>query len=157
MNFCIVRTCIQNRSCETLHYILYFLYQILYIHLFTIQTRISMAELQLEINELHFLFLNLSPLPAFSLPSDPYLQPFFFIELYKLWVWSVWVCDVLIYSGGIFIINFVKLTLKITKKISRQKQVPVIISREIWIPCTLDRNVHWGGHLAKTSVSFSNN
>lgn len=89
-----------------------------------------MTELQLEMNELHFLFPNLGPLPAFSLPSHPYPQPFFFTELYRFWVWSVWVCDVLIYSGGIFIINVVKLTLKVTKKNLKQKQVPVI-SREI--------------------------
>lgn len=69
-----------------------------------------MTELELEINEVHALFPNLGPLPAFSLPSHPYLQPFFFIEFYRLWV-----CDVFIYSERIFIVNVVKLNLKIQK------------------------------------------
>lgn len=73
-----------------------------------------MTELELEINELHALFSNLGPLPAFSLLSCPYFQPFFFIELYRLWV-----SDVFIYSEAecIFIVNVVKLNLKIQKNL----------------------------------------
>lgn len=54
---------------------------------------------------------NLGPLPAFSLPSHPYLQPFFFIELYRLWV-----SDVFIYSEGIFYSKCCKIKFKNTKK-----------------------------------------